>query len=150
MPAEHAADQLQLPVVAVIVTSGNAVLVTRRKDGRPSYGFVAGEIKPGEHPAQAAEREVREETGLQVRAGDEIGRRIHPATGRALVYVAAFPAGPRTEVSACDGSGLGAVFWADLAEAERLMPGVFPPVRVYLARALRAPSPADHLGSGPA
>jgi len=131
-----------MPVVVAIVTAGSAVLITRRTDGQPPYGFVAGTIEPGENPAQAAEREVREETGLQVRAGDEIGRRVHPATGRELVYVAAVLAAPRTEVSARGGSGLAAAFWADLAEAERLMPGMFPPVRAHLARALRAGEPA--------
>jgi len=128
-------------VVVAIVTTGSRVLVTRRADGQPPYGFVAGGIEPGEIPAQAAEREVWEETGLRVRAGEEIGRRIHPATGRELVYVAAFPAGPRTEVSARDGSGLAAAFWADLAEADRLMPGMFPTVCAYLARALTTARP---------
>jgi hypothetical protein len=36
---------------------------------------------------------VKEETGVEIRAGKVIGRRVHPDTGRALIYLAARPAG---------------------------------------------------------
>lgn len=36
-------------------------------------------------------REVKEETGLRVAAGEVIGRRVHPKTGRTTVYMAATP-----------------------------------------------------------
>jgi 8-oxo-dGTP pyrophosphatase MutT (NUDIX family) len=52
------------PVVAAIVTSDVGVLVGRRNDGKPPWTFIAGKIEPGESPADAAVREVKEETGL--------------------------------------------------------------------------------------
>ena len=58
------------PVVAAIVTSRKGVLIARRNDGRPPWTFIAGEIEPGESPADAAVREVKEETGLRVTAGE--------------------------------------------------------------------------------
>ncbi len=38
-------------------------------------------MEPGESPEQAVEREVREETGLSVLAGDPVGRVRIPADG---------------------------------------------------------------------
>jgi 8-oxo-dGTP pyrophosphatase MutT (NUDIX family) len=51
----------RLPIAAAIVTSRLGVLVARRNDGQPLWTFIAGEIEPGENPADAAVREVREE-----------------------------------------------------------------------------------------
>ena len=58
---------LMLPGVAAIVRDAeNRVLFIRRADNG-HWGFPAGAIDPGETPAEAVVREVREETGLQVR-----------------------------------------------------------------------------------
>lgn len=128
-----------MPVVAAIVTSARGVLVNRRKDGRPPWGFVAGEVHkdPAERPEDAAVREVKEETGLEVRAGDVIGERDHPATGRRMIYIAAKPV-RGTRVLVGDDAELAEVRWVSLAEAEELMPDMFGPVRDYLARTLKA------------
>lgn len=126
------------PVVAAIVTCARGILVTRRRDGTPPYGFVSGEIEPGESPADAAVREVKEETGLLVAAGDVIGRRVHPATGRTMIYMTAVPT-HGTDAYVADEAELVAVQWASLTEAERLLPGMFPPVRAYLARTITTP-----------
>jgi 8-oxo-dGTP pyrophosphatase MutT (NUDIX family) len=58
---------LLLPGVAGIVRDGNGhvLFIRRADDGR--WGLPAGGIEPGESPAQAIAREVREETGLVVR-----------------------------------------------------------------------------------
>ena len=108
------------PIVAAIVTSKLGVLVTRRNDGKPPWGFVTGEIEPGESPADAGVREVKEETGLLVRAGHEIGRRVHPGTGRTTVYMAASPT-HGTKVFVGDENELAEVRWASLAKCDELM-----------------------------
>ena len=66
------------PVVAAIVTNAGCLLVTWRNDKNPPAGFLSGEIEPGESPAGAVVREVKEEAGLRVTAGVELGRRVHP------------------------------------------------------------------------
>lgn len=124
------------PVVAAIVTSVKGILVGRRIDGTPPWGFIAGEIEPGERPEDAAVREVKEETGLEVRIGDEIGRRVHPRTGRTMIYVAARPA-RGTKVIVGDEAELAEVRWASLSEADELLPGMFGPVRAHLARVMK-------------
>lgn len=126
------------PVVAAIVTSEHGVLVGKRNDGKPPWTFIAGEIEPGESPADAGVREVKEETGLLVAAGPEIGRRVHPATGRTMIYMAAKPT-RGTDVFVGDRNELAEVRWVTLAEAEQLMQpyGMFGRVRDYLAKLLR-------------
>ena len=124
------------PVVAAIVTSDLGVLVGRRLDGRPPWGFITGEVEPGELPEDAAVREVKEETGLEVRAGRLIGERNpHPATGRHMIYMAAEPT-RGTDIFVGDEAELAEVRWLGLAEADQLLPGMFGPVREHLAAEL--------------
>ncbi len=123
------------PVVAAIVTSRQGVLIGKRNDGTPPWTFIAGWIEPGERPEDAAVREVKEETGVEVRIGEEIGRRVHPATGRPMIYLAAKPT-HSTKLIVGDEAELAEVRWASLAEAEELMPDMFEPVREHLARVL--------------
>lgn len=127
------------PVVAAIVTSALGVLVGRRNDGKPPWTFIAGEVEPGEQPEDAAVREVKEETGLEVRAGHVIGERVHPKTGRTMVYMAAEPT-RGTDVFVGDEAELAEVRWVSLAEADELLPGMFGPVREHLAATIGAGS----------
>ena len=125
-------EALEQPVVAAIVTSELGVLVGRRNDGKPPWTFIAGEVEPGESPADAAVREVKEETGLDVQAAEVIGERVHPKTGRTMIYMAAEPT-HGTEVFVGDEDELAEVRWVGFTEADELLPGMFEPVREYLA-----------------
>jgi 8-oxo-dGTP diphosphatase len=122
-------------VVAAIITSPRGVLITRRQDGDPPWGFVTGKINPGESPADAAKREAKEEVGLRLRHGRVIGKRKHPATGRTLVYVAARPVGP-ADAQVIDTRELAEVKWVSLDDALEVMPSMFAPVQDYLRRSL--------------
>ena len=125
-------------IATAIVTSRLGVLVARRHDGKPPWTFIGGEIEPGENPAEAAVREVKEETGLRIRSTGVIGRRVHPQTGREMVYLAARPT-HGTEALVGDEQELAEVRWVDLAQAHELMGGmIFGPVRGYLERTLTA------------
>lgn len=83
-------DEVRPPIAAaVIVQDGKVLLVKRRvKEGSLSWQFPAGEVEPGETGSQAAVREVHEETGLTVAEGKVLGERVHPNTGRTMIYVA--------------------------------------------------------------
>ncbi|MGH3434320.1 MAG: NUDIX hydrolase, partial [Thermocrispum sp.] len=79
------------PVIAaaVIVHEGRLLLVRRRvKEGSLYWQFPAGAIEEGEQPTDAAVRETQEETGLTVKAAKVLGERVHPNTGRTMIYVA--------------------------------------------------------------
>jgi 8-oxo-dGTP pyrophosphatase MutT (NUDIX family) len=54
--------------VRIIVTSGGEILMVRAWFEAGDWGLPGGGIKRGEEPLQAAQRELREETGLQVEA----------------------------------------------------------------------------------
>ena len=57
-------DLLWLPgVTAAVLRDGDVLLVRRADNGM--WAPVTGIVDPGEHPAQAAVREVREETGIE-------------------------------------------------------------------------------------
>lgn len=124
------------PIVAAIVTSHLGVLASRRNDGVPPWGFITGEIEPGESPTDAAVREVKEETGLEVRAGHQpIGRRVHPKTARTMIYLACTPVAS-TDVFVGDPDELAEVRWLTLAEVDQLLPGMYDKAREHLARVL--------------
>lgn len=125
----------QQPIVTAIVTSRHGVLIGRRNDGIPPWSFIAGEQEPGEQAADTIIREVKEETGLDIRAGKVIGERDHPATGRHMIYLAARPV-RGTAVHVGDEAELAEVRWVTLAEAEDLLPRMFEPVHEHLARTL--------------
>ncbi len=128
-----------MPVVAAIVTSRLGVLVGKRNDGKPPWTFIAGEqdAVKDESPQDTAVREVKEETGLRIVAGDVIGERDHPKTGRHMIYVAAKPAlRAGTSVIVGDTDELAEVRWLSLTEAGQLLPGMYEPVREHLEREL--------------
>ena len=135
--ARFAAPQpAEQPIVAAIVTSAKGVLITRRNQPPPLWGFVAGEVEPGELPEDAAVREVKEETSLEVRVRETIGERDHPSTGRHMIYMAAKPV-RSTKVIVGDEAELAEVKWASLDEAFTLLEGLYEPVRRYLEQEVR-------------
>ena len=63
-----------VPAVGALVIDGGKVLLVRRKNppARGEWSVPGGRVLPGETLQTAAEREVYEETGLNVRAGDPV------------------------------------------------------------------------------
>ena len=122
-------------VIAAIVTSDRGVLVTRRVDQNPPWGFTAGWGEPGESHEDTIIREVKEEADLRIQVGEYLGERDHPVTGKHMIYYAARPT-HGTEIHLGDKGELTEVRWVSLAEADELLPGMFEPVREHLAREL--------------
>lgn len=121
---------------AVIVQDGKVLLVRRRvKEGALSWQFQAGAIKEGETPGQAAVRETREETGLVVAESAVLGKRVHPNTGRTMVYVACDVV--EGDATVIDQEELIEVAWSGRDQLGDYVPhGFFPAVQERLDSAL--------------
>jgi len=135
MSESHSAE---LPVIAAaVVVSADRLLMIRRSvaEGDLSWQFPAGKIEPGESPEEAAVRETYEETGLTVRATRSLGRRLHPVTGRTMVYVACELVAGRARVM--DAREVAEVAWCDSADLAECVPyPLFGRVQEYLDAAL--------------
>ncbi|HUC02124.1 MAG TPA: NUDIX domain-containing protein [Candidatus Paceibacterota bacterium] len=59
--------------VFVFDGNGNVLLFHRFKNGAEYYAVPGGGVEPGETPEQAAVRELKEETTLDVALGEKIG-----------------------------------------------------------------------------
>lgn len=129
--ADDRGEAMSEVLVAVAVTTCDlGVLLGQRRDQHPAWTFPGGKIEPGESPADAVVREVREETGIRVTVHGELGRRIHPRTGRNMLYLACTPAG--TTVAIPDRRELITLRWMRLPDVAAHMPDLFEPVRDHL------------------
>ena len=53
----------------IVLADGKVALIERHREGELYYLFPGGTVEAGETPAEAAQREAREELGLDVRIG---------------------------------------------------------------------------------
>jgi 8-oxo-dGTP diphosphatase len=126
----------ELPHVALaIITSDRGVLIEHRIDKIPPWTFPAGEVQPGETAAACLVRKVPAETGIEITPTTMLGRRIHPRTGRVMVYITA-TADSDAEPRVLDTDDLDAVEWVRLDEVRQRMPDMYAPVREHLEAVL--------------
>jgi 8-oxo-dGTP diphosphatase len=132
-----ASDDRAPVAAAVIVDDGRVLLVRRRvEEGRLSWQFPAGKVEPGESSSKAAVRETLEEAGLAVRAVGSLGERVHPDTGRTMLYVACEIVGGTASVA--DEEEITEVAWCDRAAlAAYVQYPLYGPVQAYLDGNLR-------------
>lgn len=133
----------QAPIAAaVIVDDGQLLLVERRvKEGSLSWQFPAGAVEDGESFEQAAVRETREETGLEVSAQQFLGERIHPNTGRRMGYVACGLVSGTAHVA--DPEEIAECAWVKPNDFESYVPyGFAPVVTDYLTATLADDRPS--------
>lgn len=119
---------------------GPLFLLVTPRDRRDQWLLPKGHIEPGEAPAQTAQREVREETGLEVTVGDPLGTESFTSKGEEVVCVyylarcevAGAPAPEGEDILLAEGR-LG--LWLPAAEAEEK--ATFPAGRATMAAARR-------------
>jgi 8-oxo-dGTP diphosphatase len=85
---EIARGELQSKVALGIVLHDGDVLVVKKRaeDGALDWRFPGGAVESGESGAEAAAREVTEETGVQCSPVRKLGERVHPDTGQVIAY----------------------------------------------------------------
>jgi 8-oxo-dGTP diphosphatase len=136
-PAGAATTSRVLPRVgsAVIVIDGDAVLlgVRAKEPHRGKWVLPGGKVRPFESIDDAARREIREETGLEISVESQLGvwEIIEPpAEHRVIVYSIGRPIGGTLKAS----SDLADVRYWSIAELEEL--DLTPTVRSVLRSAL--------------
>ena len=130
-------------VVAALVRRDGRVLVSRRRADQAMpllWEFPGGKVEPGEDPAAALAREVREELGCELRV-----RRIHEVVFHKypdfdlymLVYACEITAGTPAPREVAE------VAWVAAPElpALDLLPADYPLARALAATAGRGPGP---------
>lgn len=75
-------------VVIGIVSKDEKILMIKRAkvEGDLEYAFPGGKVELGETKEQAVIREVKEETGINVKVKNILGERMHPNTLIKLTY----------------------------------------------------------------
>jgi mutator protein MutT len=129
-------------VAVAVIADPRGVLVVRRRDRVPPWVFPGGKIEPDETPAEAAVREVAEETGVEVSVGGELGRRTHPTTGRTIIYLGCMPVRD-ADAAVTATREVAEVRWAGLQELDQLMPDLYEPAREHLAGLLGCRAPRE-------
>lgn len=132
-------DAPRPPIAAAVIVNGGRVLLVRRrvKEGTLSWQFPAGEVEAGESGGEAAVREASEETGLTVVEAKVLGERVHPATGRTMVYIACEVVSG--EATVVDDEELVELAWVEHDQLAEYVPyGFFEPVQQYLDDTLKA------------
>jgi 8-oxo-dGTP diphosphatase len=79
-------------VVAAVIERDGRVLICQRKRGRHAlkWEFPGGKVEPGETPAVALARELREELAIEARIGEEIHRHDVRYGNGPLIHLAFF------------------------------------------------------------
>jgi 8-oxo-dGTP diphosphatase len=112
-----------VPCVGAVVhdAAGRLLLIRRgREPSRGLWSVPGGRVEAGETNEQAVEREVREETGLTVRAGAPVGRVRIPAAEVVFDVVDFACTLVRPEETPAPGDDADAVLFADATTLETL------------------------------
>jgi 8-oxo-dGTP diphosphatase len=130
--------QKRFPVIvaAGVLVERGRVLLTQRKKGSHLAGaweFPGGKVEPGEDPRDALERELREETGIEVIVGDPIEVTFHayPEKSVLLLFFAVTRRDGSPEPRPID---VAAVLWA---ATDALDEALFPPADVPILAKVR-------------
>jgi 8-oxo-dGTP diphosphatase len=126
-------------VAAAVVVEKGRVLLTQRKRGTHLAGlweFPGGKVHDGEDPRDAVARELREELGIEVRAGEIVDVTFHryeeDDKAVLLLFFVATRRPESPEPRALDVAGFR---WAS---REELRPELFPPADVAVLRKVEA------------
>lgn len=127
-----------MQVLAIITNNSKQVLLGKLKlerledFGGIPYIFPGGTVNEGEEPKMAAIREVREETGLDVSAVEEIGFRVHPKTLKEIHYFHCKVISGDLSTEDILNDDIEKLEWVNINRLIELMPTLFDKVRNFL------------------
>lgn len=136
---EGSGPPLRTLSVAVMDDEDRVLLLRRRPERGAFWQIVTGRIEPGESPAEAAAREMREETGQALAVEDlgyrhsfALGEEVPPRLVEETAFAARWPRGQEVKLSDAEHD---AHRWVSVAEAMTLLP--FQGLREAVRRARR-------------
>ena len=133
--ARHPDVALAAAVAVAVVTSARGVLAGRRIDRRPPWTFPGGELEAGRNPGRGSDPRGPRRNRAPGRGARgcwaSASTRSPPA--RSSTWPATRPAASRSRRRAA--RELAEVRWLSAAEADELLPDMYPPVRTYVAAA---------------
>lgn len=134
---KSAPPRKQILVAAAVVLRAGRVLLTQRKVGSHLAGaweFPGGKVEPDEDPRDAVRRELREELGVEIEAGDILDVTFHryPEKSVLLLFYEASLSAASPEPQPLDVADL---MWA---RADDLRDEAFPPADVAILAKVRA------------
>lgn len=98
-------NQFLVGATGIIFNEKNQILLFKHTYRQHSWSLPGGYLKAGEHPAEALEREIKEESGLVVSVDDQLKTRTDRDGARLdMCYIGLFIGGeftPSQEVSEC-------------------------------------------------
>lgn len=91
-------NQFLVGVTGIIFNEKNEILLFKHTYRQQSWSLPGGYMKAGEHPAEALEREIKEESGLVVSADEALKTRTEREGARLdIAYVGVFIGGEFTK-----------------------------------------------------
>ncbi|MFJ6675102.1 NUDIX hydrolase [Actinosynnema sp. NPDC091369] len=79
-------QEVQLAGCVIKDDRGRVLLLHRNTPDLQQWEIPGGKLDPGEDPASTARRELREEMGVEVAVGRNLGTRSFVENGRTMVY----------------------------------------------------------------
>ena len=67
IPTNHSKNQHPIATVGALIFRGKKILLVKTHKWKNTWGIPGGKIKYGEEASKALKREIKEETGLQIR-----------------------------------------------------------------------------------
>ncbi len=118
-------------VVGIVVSDSRVLMVLRSViEDNLSWVFPGGKVLDSEGEEAAVLREISEETGLICKVTQKLGERIHPNSGKMIIYFACeYVSGELNDSS----SEIERVEWVDIKQVkERITSDLFDKVEDFL------------------
>ncbi|WP_236969043.1 NUDIX domain-containing protein [Microbacterium aurantiacum] len=119
-------DFLLLPAVTAVIRDGDRFLLARQRDTQ-RWSLVGGGIEPGEQPADAVRREVREELGVDATVEGIVGayggpplEAAYPNGDRVGYVTIAYACSLSSDRFALERAELIETSWVELADLDAL------------------------------